>query len=344
MQSTNPITLNDTKEIINSKYVNWNEFQNKTILVTGATGLIGSKIIESFLLIKKNITILALARNKERLENMFKNEIEQQRVIPIYQDITQAINYEGAVDFIIHTACGTASKGFIETPVETINTIINGTQNILKFAQLKQVKSIVHLSSMEVYGETDFSRETPLKEEDLGYINILNTRSSYSEGKRLAETLCVAFASEYNIPVKIARLVQIIAANADPLDPRIVTYIANCAVNKTPITLQSTGASARNFCYITDCITGILTILLKGENGHSYNVANKNAFTSIKELAELITQKYTLEKTIFNIDTTGKYPAPSKLFVDTTQLEKLDWSAQINLETMFERVIESFKY
>ena len=138
MQSTNPITLNDTKEIINSKYVNWNEFQNKTILVTGATGLIGSKIIESFLLIKKNITILALARNKERLENMFKNEIEQQRVIPIYQDITQAINYEGSVDFIIHTACGTASKGFIETPVETINTIINVTQNIIKFAQLKQ--------------------------------------------------------------------------------------------------------------------------------------------------------------------------------------------------------------
>ncbi len=343
MKLTNQIIENDTIEIINSPYIDWAKFSNKTVLITGATGLIGTKLIKTLLLAPQNIKVIALARSKDRLESHFKAEIEQNLIIPIYQDIINEITYDMPIDYIIHTACGTTSKGFIENPVETIDTIINGTKNILSFAHKKQVKSVVHLSSMEVYGETDFNRQEPLRENNLGNIDLLNPRSSYPEGKRLAETLCAAFAKEYNVPVKIARLVQIIASNAALEDKRIITYMARCAVDKTPIILQSTGESSRNFCYITDCITGILTILLKGENGRSYNVANQQAFASIKDLAQHITTKYNLPPINFDIDKTGKYPTPSKLFVDCTQLNNLNWQATVSLEEMFERVINSFK-
>lgn len=343
MRLNNKITKNDTEEIINSPFINWDIFKNSTVLITGATGLIGSKLIETFLLANKNIKIIALARSKERLETIFKKEIETRHIIPVYQSVTEEITYNGQVDYIIHTACATSSAEMINAPVEVIDTIINGTKNILNFAKNQNVKSIVHLSSMEVYGETDFNRQEPLNEDELGYINILNPRSSYSEGKRLAETLCAAFFKEYNTPVKIARLVQIIAANADINDKRVINYFAECAAKKKGITLQSAGKSSRNFCYITDCITGILTILLKGENGLNYNVANKSAFCSILELAKIITKNYNLPPISINIDKSGKYPPPSKLNVDTTRLEQLNWQASVTLEDMFARLINSFE-
>lgn len=342
MNLKNAIIENDTNEIINSKFINWTELEGKTILVTGATGLIGSKLVEAFVCADKKIKVIALARSRQRLENLFAKELTDNKIIPHYQDITQEISYPDNVDYIIHTACGTNSDDFINTPVETIDTIINGTKNILNFAKNKNVKSIVHLSSMEVYGETDFQRENSLKEEDLGYIDIHNIRSCYPESKRLAETLCVSFAKEYQIPVKIARLVQITAANASPQDKRVINYFAQCVVNKSAITLQSNGESSRNFCYITDCISGILTILVKGKNGVCYNVANKNAFSSIIDLAKNLTEKYNIPPININIDKTGKYPPASKLKVDSSRLEELNWHALVNLDEMFERIIASF--
>ena len=346
MKLTNEIIENDTLEIINSPYINWSEFSNKAVLVTGANGLIGAKIIETLLNAPQNIKIIALARSKERLENLFFAEIQQGLITPIYQDVTDEITFDENVDYIIHTACGTASKSFVEKPVETIDTIYTGTKNILDFALKKRCKGLLHLSSMEVFGQTDFNKETPLKENELGYLDISQPRSSYPEGKRLAENLCIAYAKEYNVPVKIARLVQILGANVDYNDNRVYVQFARNIVENKDIILHTKGDTERNYCYITDAISGMFVILQRGTNGECYNLANPHTACSIKQMAENLCKKYPTSQ--LKIDLTNEnakfYLPKVKTILDTQKLEALHWQPQVGLDEMFSRVIKSFQY
>ena len=286
----NRLTRYDTKLIVDSPYVEWENFRNSTILITGATGFIGTQLVLSLakasLDKNLNVKLILVVRDKKKAQNLFLQEIHFSKIKIIEQDINKPINYKGKVDYIIHTASNTSSKSFVKTPVETINTNLNGTKNILEFAKQNNVKSVVYLSSMEVYGTVN--TDTPLKENEYGYCDLLNERNSYPQAKRLAETLCYSYFKEYETSVKIARLSQIIGANIPYDDTRVFAQFARNIVEKQDITLYSQGGTVRNYCYITDCITAILTILLKGNDGEAYNVTNSDALCSIKEMAEKI--------------------------------------------------------
>ncbi|MBQ7595845.1 MAG: NAD-dependent epimerase/dehydratase family protein, partial [Clostridia bacterium] len=210
----NKVLQNDLEEIVNSE-VPFSELDGKTVFVTGATGLIGSQFIKSAACCNRikgtNIKLVAMVRSLEKAQKVF-GDIPG---IEFYKrDITEIIDYDGDVDYIIHAASATSSKFFVEHPVETIKIAIDGTANILEFAAKKAVKSFVYLSSLEVYGTPD-KEQTTIKEDYSGYIDPLNVRSSYSEGKRLVECLCCSYASEYNVPVKIARLSQTFGAGVE---------------------------------------------------------------------------------------------------------------------------------
>lgn len=346
MEFKSEIIKEDTYEIVDSKYVDWDIFRDKTIFVTGATGLIGTQIVLSFLLANEklglNVKIVALARNKEKCENIFGsyNSVNLKFLI---QDINKPIDYLDRVDFIIHTANTTSSKSFVETPVETIETIINGTTNVLKFAREKEVEGLVYLSSMEVYGQVDFDRQEPLKENDYGYIDVLNERSSYPEAKRMAELMCYSYAKEYGLPVKIARLVQTIGAGVDYYDNRVFAQFARNVIEKKDIVLKTTGESVRSYCYITDAIIGILAILTRGQNAECYNVANTETTCSIKEMAEMLSKKYSTSKVVFDIDEKNNdgYLPIIKTILDASKLKSLSWNAQVCLIEMFEKLISN---
>ena len=333
----------DTKEIVSSKYINWEHYKNSSVMVTGATGLIGSQIIKALLYANEiynlNIQITALIRNIEKANKIFGKE---PNITYLVQDISTPINCDKKIDYIIHTANSTASKTFVEQPVETIDSIIVGTKNILEYAKTNNVKSLVYLSSMEVFGQTNFDRNESLKEKDYGYIDILQVRSSYPEGKRLAETLCKAYSSEYSVPVKIARLVQTIGAGVDYNDNRVFVQFAKSVLNNNDIVLHTAGASSRSYCYITDAVTAILVILERGLNGNCYNVANEETNASIKEMAEMLCNKYQNIKVKFEFDNKC-YPPDSKLHVDTSELKSLNWNANIALMEMYNRLIENFR-
>lgn len=311
-------------------------FKEKNVLITGATGLIGKLCTKVFL--KSGVNVIALVRNKEKAQKIFG---EDKKLRLLVQDINSAINYDGRVDYIIHCASTTSSVDFVEKPVETIYTAINGTRNVLEFAKRrgKYLEGMIYLSSLEVYGKTE---KEDITEKDLGYIDILSVRSSYSEGKRMAETMCISYAKEYNVPVKIARLSQTFGAGVSKEDNRVFAQFAKSVINKENIVLFTKGETKRNYCYTADAICGILTILVKGKIGEAYNVANKNTYISIAEMAKILENENT--KVIFKIDNVDRgYNPTIQICLNSSKLEAIGWRAKVDLPEMFERTIKSMQ-
>ena len=341
----NSIVYNDIKRVYNDNLSLFEKLQYKTILITGATGLIGSFLIRCLLYANKqsslNIKIIALVRNKAKAKEHFHIELQDNALKLLVQDVVKPIKSKEKVDYIVHCASNTSSQSFVDYPVETLNTTIEGTKNILEFAKKAKIKGMVYLSSMEVYGELEIDKG-PTKEEDLGYIDILKPRSSYQMAKRIAESYCSYYSKEYNVPVKIARLSQIISSSADYNDSRVFAYFARCIVEKKDIVLNTPADVIRSFCYITDAISAILILLLSGENGRTYNVANESAASKIKDIAQNLSVFYPSSKLVFDLKENTIYPATTNWQLDSSSLKSLNWSAKVSFKEMFDSVISSF--
>ena len=340
----NQHTRRDCRDIVMSNLVNWQNFKDKIILITGSTGFIGVQTVLALSKASKdynlNVKLILPVRNIKKAKSIFYSELRFVNIKLIKQDINKKINYHGKIDYIIHAASNTSSKSFVDTPVETIDTTVNGTRNILELAKEKQVKSVVYLSSMEVYGTVN--SDVPLKEDDYGYLDLINERNSYPQAKRLAETMCYSYFKEYNLPVKIARLCQIIGANIPYNDTRVFAQFARNVVEKKDIVLHTDGSTVRNYCYITDCITAIFKILTEGASGEAYNVANKDAICSIKEMAEKITKDTPEIKVIVENKNSNLYPKNCKIFLDTNKLESLGWNAEIAVDDILSKLVDGF--
>lgn len=329
----NSIFEEDIKNIIND--FDMSVFDGKTILVTGATGLIGKLCVKSLLNSGYNTQVIALVRDEEKAKNIFG---KSKRLTYLVQDINQRINTTRRVDYIIHAASTTSSKDFVEKPVETIYTAINGSRNVLEFAKNKRLEGMVYLSSLEIYGVNE---KENIKERDYGYIDILNPRSSYSESKKMVETMCISYGTEYGVPVKIARLAQTFGAGVSISDNRVFAQFAKAIINKENIILHTKGETKRNYCYTTDAVRGIFTILTKGENNNAYNVANENSYCSISEMAHLLENEYT--KVEYKIDEVNRgYNPTVKIALNTEKLNALGWEAKVDLKEMFDRLIMNF--
>lgn len=318
------------------------ELVNSKFIITGATGLIGSTLIRCLTALNKNIKIFAPVRNIKKAETMFPESPSNVEFIEC--DLTK-FDYAslGNVDYIIHCAAPTASKFFVDYAVETIDTIYTATKVLLDYAKNHSINGFVYLSSLEVYG-TILDDSKPVTEDIQGYLNPLSVRSSYPMAKRAVENLCVAFANEYNVPTKIARLTQTTGAGIAKNDNRIIAQFARLAANSEDIVLHTTGESARPYCYTIDSITAILYILLKGAKGEAYNVANEDTYISAKGMADYLKANFNpnIHVKVELGDNFG-YAPPTKLRLSSTKLGSLGWQPQYGLKEIFTNLIEYLK-
>ena len=319
-------------------------FFNSSVLITGATGLIGSQLVKLFLCLNRNknanIRIIAFIRDEKKAQQIFNALYE--KIYFIIGDIKTIQQIDDSIDYIIHGASETSSKIFVDKPVETIDTAYIGTRNMLELAVTKKVKGFVYLSSMEVFGITDSSEK---KESDYGYIDILNPRSSYSESKRMCECLCACFTKEYNVPVKIARLVQVVGAGIDYCDTRAPAQFARSVIENKDVILRTEGKTRRPCIYTRDALTGVCTVLLKGNDGEAYNVANTDTTITIKETVEMIVNKIAENniKTIYKIDNNSGYAPDFNLDLNIEKINSLGWKPEIGLEEAYKRMIKSMR-
>jgi dTDP-glucose 4,6-dehydratase len=332
------------------EHFDFSPLNNSSVLITGATGLIGSQLVKVLSCLNRiknvNITIYALVRDMQKTQKIFGKLHEHEKIHLVVHDICQKLTIPEKIDYIIHGASITASRSFVEKPVETIDTAYMGTHSLLDFAKEKQIKGFVYLSSMEVFGITD-DRLVEVKEIDYGYIDILNPRSSYSESKRMCECLCACYVYEYGLPVKIARLTQVVGAGMDYQDTRVTAQFARSVLENKDIVLKTEGKTLRPVVYTRDAIAGVFTVLLKGTNGQAYTVANEATAISIRETAELIINKIADNKIklVVDIDIPIEY-APNlnlNLNLNTTKLKALGWRAEVGLEEAYRRMIDSMR-
>lgn len=346
--SSNGILQEDLEYIANSS-LNFNKLKNKSILITGATGLVGSLLVKSLIYSNDknalNLTILPLVRNKEKAEQIFGKLLEKECVELITGDINSKLSILQKVDFIIHGAAVTTSKIMISKPVEVVLTALNGTINLLELAKEKKVESMVYLSSMEMYGS--FDNNLVVEEKDLGYINPLEVRSNYPESKRMCENICIDYLSEYDIPVKIARLAQTFGAGILPGENRVFAQFARSVINKENIVLHTAGKSEGNYCYTRDCVVGVLTILLEGSNGEAYNICNEDTHTTIGNMAKMVADKVANGEitVIYDIPTenTFGYAKDTRMKLSSNKLRNLGWKPSVGLEEAYIRLIQSIK-
>lgn len=338
-------------ELIAKSSLAWENYKGKTVLVTGATGLIGSLVVKAILYYNRlnngNISVVAAIRNEKKAEKIFADFLKDTNLCLLACDVTKGISVDREVDYIIHTVSLTASKMMVEHPVLTIETSYQGTRNILELAVEKKVKGMVYVSSMEVYGKPDPNLEY-IKEKDLGYIDLTNVRSSYSEGKRICECLCTAYAAEYGVSVRIARLAQTFGAGILETDTRVYAQFAKSALKGEDIILHTDGMSEGNYCYTRDVVKALLMLGYSGEDGESYNIVNEASHMKIKEMANLVANDIMggKIKVLFDIPESDKvygYAPAVKMHLSSKKMNALGWTAEVGMKDAYIRMISDLK-
>lgn len=326
----------------------WHKLSGKIILISGATGMLGKCIIDVLMLKNKltggNIHVIALSRNGDTAKKRFETYWDLPEFTYYSCDINQGISDCGKVDYIIHAASNTHPKQYSGDPIGTIASNIIGTKNLLNYAVEHQAEQFCFLSSVEVYGENRGDVEK-FDEAYLGYLDCNTLRAGYPESKRVGETLCNAYKEAYGMEFVIPRLSRLYGPTMLDTDTKALSQFIKKAVAGEDIVLKSEGKQKYSYTFVTDAVSAILHIMLLGEIGAAYNVADGESDIELRDLAAMIAD-IAEKRVVFELPEESEkkgYSTATKAMLDATKLERLGWNAQVHLAEGLRCTVESMQ-
>jgi len=306
----------------------------KRILITGGAGFLGSHLCES--LLKKGNYVICVDNfytgSRENVQHLLKNPDFE----VICHDICFPLYVE--VDEIYNLACPASPIHYQLDPIQTTKTSINGALNMLELAKRNGAK-IFQASTSEVYGDPHVH---PQKETYWGHVNPIGLRSCYDEGKRCAETLFFDFYRQHDVKIKLARIFNTYGPRMHPNDGRVVSNFIVQALQDLPITIYGTGLQTRSFCFVSDLINGIISLMDSPETiTGPVNLGNPHEFTMV-QLAELVLELTQSKSTIVYHPLPSDDPKQRKPDI-TLAKEILQWQPKVSLEFGLQQTIHYFQ-
>lgn len=331
-----PLYHEDIESILRQN-CNWQRLKEKTVLITGATGLIGTVLVDMFVFLNEKFDLdlkLVLVSRKGQKSN--KNFISY-----LCQDIQRPLTYNGRIDFVIHAASNTHPVQYAKFPIETITTNVFGTYNLLELAARNEGCRLLLVSSVEVYGE-DLERHTNgFSESDMGYLDCNTSRACYNESKRLSETLCQAFLSEKHVDFVTVRLCRCYGATLRRDDTKALSQFLWNALDGRDIVLKSDGSQYYSYLYVADAASALIFALLNGASGEAYNAADGKSNVTLRDLAVLVADSCNA-KVVFDVPSATETSGFSKAYyaiLNPSKLQELGWKAQFSITEGIRRTI-----
>lgn len=344
----NKIYTEDIKAICNLK-LPWEKLEKKTMIISGATGMIGSCLIDVIMFKNRtdrlNCKICALGRDIGKARARFGYYFDSSDFEFIAHDINEPFEHDlGRGDFVLHLASNTHPVQYSTNPIGTITTNIIGTNNLLELAVRHSTKRFLFASSVEVYGENRGDIEK-FDENYLGYIDCNTLRAGYPESKRCGEALCQAYRKQCGIDIVIPRFSRIYGPTMLADDTKALSQFILKATAGEDIILKSKGNQFYSYLYVTDAVSGLLTVLLKGGNGEAYNIADEKSDITLKELANLCAD-IAGTKVVFDLPDEEEKMGYSKATIarlDNAKLKGLLWHAKTDINSGLEKTINVLK-
>ncbi len=323
--------LEDVKRVA-ANLLPWEKLQNKSILITGSSGLIGTFLID-VLMYKSafdnlNVRIFAVGRSESKARERFADYWDEGNFTFLCADINKPLEFDTHIDFIIHAASNTHPRQYASDPVGSLMTNILGTQHLLEYGRKTKVERFVFVSSVEIYGQA-LKPDDVFDESYCGYLDCNNFRAAYPEGKRAGEALCNAYIGKYDMYIVIPRLSRVYGPTMRLDDSKAMSQFIMNGVRGEDIVLKSKGDQRFSYCYVADAVSGIFYTLFLGKCGEAYNVADMNGAISLREITENIAS-HVGSKVIFDLPDAQESAGFSKVSVgvmDTNKLQEIGWKA-----------------
>jgi UDP-glucuronate decarboxylase len=345
------IIASDVDEVLDDVGTNLRVLAGSTLLVTGARGFLCSYFLETVAALNDRgldppCRVLAADNLRTGASERLSHLTGRPDIQFLDVDVSQPIQFDGAVDWIIHGASVASPTFYRRHPLETIDVNVGGTRHMLDLARRAPAKGMLYLSTSEIYGDPD-TASIPTPEDYRGFVSCTGPRACYDESKRLAETLCQTYVSLYQVPVKIVRPFNVYGPGQRLDDGRIIPDLMRAALDRVPLVLFSDGRASRAFCYVTDAIRAMWRILIEGSTGATFNVGNDEREATIREVASEV-QRAAGPPSLaidYRVSPDAQYLTdnPHRRCPDLTRLRSLSWQPRVTLADGLARTLRSYQ-
>ena len=339
-------TYNEDLRYIADLDLPWEKLKDASVLLSGSTGMFGSLLIDVIMTKIEtglNCNIYGVNRDLKKAEERFDRWLGNEKLHLIGHDVNEPLLLEdlGKIDYVLHLASNTHPIQYATDPIGTITTNIIGVQNMLELTVRHDASRFMFVSSNEVYGEN--RGDTELFEEDYcGYIDCNTLRAGYPKSKRCGEALCQAYRAQKGLDVVIARPTRSYGPTMQFSDTKAISQFIKKGLSGEDIVLKSAGTQMYSYTYAADAVSGLLTVLLKGQSGEAYNIADEGSDLALRDLAQMIADMNG-SKVVFElpdaIEAVG-YSKATKARLCGDKLKKLGWRPGCTIESGLDRTFQ----